>query len=188
MNKDWNNYFTRNYSSEDITPGAIIVKLSGWGHSCGPIGFEQFHLLKDLSEFPMLHEALTEAEVADSSNESAARDHFSKLADKGLIDVDAEADLGVQLANFLEKQRQRCAEAGDDFNKLVAISQDYCLFIAAEQVMPLGDFLNVPTNQALLREYLEHEIDQSKRFFTLRFPGNEEGVALAIKLYNQHCF
>lgn len=186
MKKDWNNYFTRNYSSEDICPGTIIVKLSGWGYSCGPVGFEQFHLLKDISEFPLLHEALTAEEVADS--DAAAQNHFSKLADKGLLDMDAETGQGVQLANFLERQRQRCVEAGDDFNKLVAISQDYCLFIAAEQVLPLGDFLNVPTNQALLREYLDQEIDQSKRFFTLRLPGDEEGVALALNLYNQNQF
>lgn len=183
--KDWE-YFSRNFSSDDITPETILVKLSGWGHSCGPVGFEQFHLLKDMSEFPLLHEALTQAEVADS--DAAAQSHFSKLASKGLIDMDAETNLDVELANFLQRQRQRCAEAGEDFDKLIQISQDYCLFIAAEQVMPLGDFLNEPSNQALLREYLDQEIDQSKRFFALSLPGDEEGVALAINLYNQHCY
>lgn len=187
MNMDWDNYFTRKFTADDITPENILVKLSGWGYSCGPVGFEQFNLLKDISEFPLLHKALTEAEVSDS-DESAAQSHFSKLADKGHIRMITDTDLDVELANFLERQRQRCAEAGEDFDKLVTISQDYCLFIAAQQLLPLGEFLNIPSNQALLREFLEREISQSKRFFTLMLPGDEEGVALAINLYNQHFF
>ena len=67
MNKDWDNYFNREYTAEDITPEAVILVFETYGMACGPVSLTFIHLLKDIGELPLFHAAL--ASVSDSTDE-----------------------------------------------------------------------------------------------------------------------
>jgi len=63
---DWN-YFNREYTAADITPEAVILVFETYGMACGPVSFTFLHILKDMDELPMFHDAL--AAVSDSTDE-----------------------------------------------------------------------------------------------------------------------
>ena len=67
MNKDWDNYFNREYTAADITPEAVILVFETYGMACGPVSFTFIHLLKDIGELPLFHDAL--AAVSESTDE-----------------------------------------------------------------------------------------------------------------------
>ncbi len=67
MNKDWNYYSNREYTAADITAETVILVFETYGMACGPVSFTFIHLLKDIGELPLFHEAL--AAVSDSTDE-----------------------------------------------------------------------------------------------------------------------